>query len=90
MNTRFDLIFDAVGKIKKSRRKKLLASGGKYVSVKETTKPRKTDLQFVKELIESSRLITVIDRTYDLETIQEAHRYVEQFRKRGNVAVKVR
>lgn len=89
VSARFDLIFDAVGKLKKSRCKRLLAADGAYVSVTGTTKPLKTDLQFIKELIELGRLTTVIDRTYNLEDVREAHRYVEQFRKKGNVAVNV-
>ncbi|MCB0602987.1 MAG: zinc-binding dehydrogenase [Saprospiraceae bacterium] len=32
---------------------------------------------------------TVIDRTYALEEIQEAHRYAEQFRNRGDVVIRV-
>jgi len=31
----------------------------------------------------------VIDRTYDLDEIVEAHRYVDTGRKRGNVVLRI-
>lgn len=89
LHERFDIVFDAVGKMKNSSSKKLLKPNGKYVSVKGQAKPTKQDLVLIKELVEAGELITVIDRTYTLDEIQNAHRYVEQFRKRGNVSVRV-
>lgn len=83
----FDIIFDAVGKTSKSECKTLLAPGGKYVTVTGSPKSRPDDLIVLKELIESGKLITVIDRRYTLEQIREAHAYVESFRKKGNVVI---
>ncbi len=89
LQEKFDIIFDAVGKISKSDCRKIMSTNGKFVSVKSQSKPTKMDLHFIKELIQSKKLISIIDKTYKLEDIREAHRYVEQFRKRGNVAVLV-
>lgn len=86
---RFDVIFDAVGKTSKSACRHLLNPGGKFVTVKNNPKKNTGDLLFLKELIESGKLISVIDRRYSLEQIREAHAYVESFRKKGNVVINV-
>lgn len=87
--TRFNIILDAVGKTSRSACKHLLQSGGKYVSVAGSPKSNPDDLLVLKELIEAGKLKSVIDRTYTLEQIREAHAYVEGFHKKGNVVINV-
>ena len=52
-------------------------------------KYRKQDVLFLKELIEAGRYRAVIDRTYPLEDVVEAARYVETGEKTGNVVLTV-
>jgi NADPH:quinone reductase-like Zn-dependent oxidoreductase len=51
---------------------------------------RKEDLLLVKELVDAGRYRPVIDRTYALDEIVDATRYVESGRKTGNVVLRVR
>jgi NADPH:quinone reductase-like Zn-dependent oxidoreductase len=53
------------------------------------TKYTKKDVLFVKELIEAGRYRAVIDRTYPLEQVVEATRYVETEQKTGNVVLTI-
>jgi NADPH:quinone reductase-like Zn-dependent oxidoreductase len=91
----YDLVFDAVGVRKTSRLKEAcrdaLLPGGKYRSV-DLGAPRMeaSGLQVLRELAEAGTLKPVIDREYPLERVAEAHRYVEQGHKRGNVVIAIK
>ncbi len=85
----YDVIFDAVAKCSPAQSKRALGQGGIFLSVHDSTSIEPDDLMAVKELIEAGKLRSVIDRTYPMEQIVEAHRYVEQGHKKGNVVITV-
>jgi NADPH:quinone reductase-like Zn-dependent oxidoreductase len=86
----YDFILDAVGKISSSRGKKALKKKGIYYDVNKVSGDLKTDdLNIFRELIEAGKIRPVIDRSYPLEQMVEAHRYVEKGHKKGHVVITV-
>ena len=47
----------------------------------------RTELAEILDLVKEQRFLPVMDRTYPLSDLVDAHRYVETGRKRGNVVV---
>jgi len=86
----YDIIFDTVAKLPKSKALKALSPNGTFVSMaKLSTKESIENLVFIKELIEAGKVKAVIDRCYPMEEIVEAHQYVDRGHKRGNVVITV-
>ena len=86
----FDIVFDAVGKTSKTVAKKVLKKHGVFVSVNMLTSEKIEDLLEIKQTAEAEKLKPYIDKTYSLEQIVEAHKYVDSGRKRGNVVIKIK
>jgi NADPH:quinone reductase-like Zn-dependent oxidoreductase len=85
----YDVIFDAVGKISKSKVKDILAENGIYLTVQAPTKELTETLLTLKDLFEKGIIKPFIDKRFQLEQTVDAHRYVETGRKRGNVVITV-
>jgi NADPH:quinone reductase-like Zn-dependent oxidoreductase len=85
----YNVIFDTVRKISESKSKGSLKGNGTYLSTASSTNEKAEDLVFLKELIEEGKVQAAIDRRYSLEQIPEAHRYVEEGHKKGNVVITV-
>jgi len=54
-----------------------------------STAPNKKDLLLVKDLIESGKLMPVIDRTFALKDVPDAFRHLEQGNVCGKIVIKV-
>ena len=91
---RYDAILDAVGKRKSApamvHAERALAPGGTIMSI-DDFRPwlSAEDLLVLKRLAESGEFRPVVDRTFALDQIAEAHRYVDEGHKRGNVIVTI-
>lgn len=85
----YDVVFDAVWKIKPSVAKTLLKKEGRYISVSMLTTETTDSLLWIKEMSEKGVLQPVIDRIYPLAQVSMAHEYVDKGHKKGNVIIKV-
>ena len=52
-------------------------------------KENKTDLVFMKELLETGKVVPVIDRRYTFSEVPEAIRYLEEGHARGKIVITI-
>ena len=53
----------------------------------ESSSQKKDDLMFLKELLETGKIRSLIDKRYSLKQTSKAHQFVETGQKKGNVAI---
>jgi NADPH:quinone reductase-like Zn-dependent oxidoreductase len=68
---------------------KTMVMGGKQVGLMQTAKPNKQDIEFIKQLLASGKVVPVIDRTYSLAEVPAAITYLEAGHARGKVVIKI-
>jgi NADPH:quinone reductase-like Zn-dependent oxidoreductase len=59
------------------------------ISRMDIVKPNKKDLNDIKELLETGKIVPVIDKTYSLSQVPEAIRYLEKGHAKGKVVIRV-
>jgi NADPH:quinone reductase-like Zn-dependent oxidoreductase len=90
LTDRFDIIFDAVGKSNKNQCKKLLNENGVYKNVSSVYASETIQqLQLLKDLFEKGEFKATIDKTFPMDKIIDAHRYIDTGRKKGNVVLSI-
>ena len=53
------------------------------------TQPNAKDLDFLRELVEEERIGPVIEKTYSLDQIAEAHRHLERGHAKGKIVIEI-
>lgn len=64
-------------------------AGGRKLILGEGPPETAEALDFIRDLLEAGKIRVVVDRKYPLDQIVEAHRYVDQGRKKGNVVISI-
>lgn len=86
----YDLIFDAVMKINRRSCKHILKPNGKYLSVKSPTKESIERLYELNQIIDEGKLISYVEKVYELDAYKQAHTHVYDGHKVGNVVLKIK
>ncbi len=87
----FDVVFDAVGKISKDKASHLIAENGQYITVDslDVAKESSSDLEELAQMYDAGKLVATVDKTFNLDQIVEANRYVDSGRKKGSVVIRI-
>jgi len=80
----FAIMFQMIGTTKSQKKKAIFAATGL-----RPADAKIIDLHFLNKLIEENTIKPVIDKTYTLDKIAEAHAYVDTGRKVGNVIINI-
>jgi NADPH:quinone reductase-like Zn-dependent oxidoreductase len=89
IKTKYDVVLDAVSKLKKKEVKHLLKKNSRYLSLKMPTAEKQSRLKTINRIVEEDKLKTVIDHTFSFEDYKEAHELAYSGHKTGNVVIKV-
>ena len=67
----------------------MLKPNGIFLTAKSFASETTEKMTFLKDIIEKEKIKPYIDRSYPLEEMVEAHRYVDKGHKKGNVVISV-
>ncbi|PIB26716.1 NAD(P)-dependent alcohol dehydrogenase [Maribacter sp. 4G9] len=89
--SKYDIVFDAVGKASKKKCRSLLEKDGVFKTVEgmDVASESTSQLEKLKELFEMERYDAIIDKVFPMDQVVEAHRYVDQGHKKGNVVLRI-
>jgi NADPH:quinone reductase-like Zn-dependent oxidoreductase len=85
----YDIVFDANGSFSEIKAVPLLALGGRYFSINSITSEQQRRLIELNKLAAKGKLPTVIDRAYPMDQFKQAHEYVYEGHKTGNVVLHI-
>ncbi|MEL6593405.1 MAG: NAD(P)-dependent alcohol dehydrogenase [Bacteroidota bacterium] len=85
----YDVIYDAVMKSSARACRAILKPEGIFVRNTRLPSIEPPDLDLLVDLVEAGTIKPVIDRSYAWSEVVEAHRYVDQGHKKGNVIMEV-
>lgn len=86
---KYDVVYDAVMKSTRFKCKKILKPKGIYVNNYWLSSIKAADIEIIQKLIEQNELKPIIDRTYEMNDVIEAHKYLDTERKRGNIIIQI-
>lgn len=90
-HTKFDIIFDAIGKTTKKACQSLLKPDGRFITVEgmDVAAEKTEQLELLRKLYEAGQYQAVVDKIYPMEEVVAAHTYVDTGRKKGNVILQI-
>jgi NADPH:quinone reductase-like Zn-dependent oxidoreductase len=88
---KFDVIFDAVGKLDRKQARKLLEKKGVYLTVGglDVSKETKEHMRQIASWYTEKKLKAVIDAIYPMELARIAHQHVDTGHKKGSVVLAI-
>ncbi len=88
---KYDIVFDAAGKLSRKAGRCLLTSTGVFYTVggQQYAAEHSVQLEFLRKLFEEGKYKATIDRVYNFADCAEAHRYVDTGKKKGNVVLSI-
>lgn len=86
---KYDVIFDAVIKLKKANIKSSLKNNGKYLTIKMPTREKQERLDLLNKLMKEGHIQSLMDKEFKLEDFKQAHELVYSKHKRGNVVINI-